>query len=112
MDSSEIYDYATKQGWLLIHEGDYTHVYEKQLSVTTIGCHGLHANRKYIYVSLHSNGEYDKDGSRMVIPHQGDMFVLDDDEDATVLIWWLNGNEGSEDDWWNQATVEERNAKP
>lgn len=105
MDSSEIYDHALTNGWILAHEGDYVHVYEKDISD-----HGEHSSRKYVFVAFRGNGDYDGDGSRLILPHKGDVIELDDDEDAKVLSWWLDGNEGSEDDWWNQLSDEEQKA--
>lgn len=105
MDSSEIYDYALTKGWILVHEGDYTHVYEKDISNN-----GEHSSRKYVFVALFGNGEYDGDGSKLILPHKGDIFELDDDDDARVLTWWLDGNEGSEDAWFNQLSKEKQDA--
>lgn len=46
----------------------------------------------------------------LIIPCESLIYKAEDDdgEGADLLRWWIEGNEGSANHWWNQLTKEEQ----
>ena len=106
MDRSEVYEHARSKGWVLVNDGDYGCVYRY---VVALGG-GVPPQHKYLYVMFGNSDEYNYNDTRLVMPHKGEILGVEQDDEGALLRWWLDGNEGSDDAWWNQLSKEEQDA--
>ena len=105
LDRSEVYDLLHGKGWRHIADVGHTDTYRFNLGVA--GQEDL-VRHKYLYVNFDSYDELDGDETRLIIPHDAKIFQTDDDDEGDLLAWWAEGNEGDENDWWNQLSKEEQ----